>query len=670
MTRKQQLYFLAGILAWVLFVFIGYYYYHKPISLENLAGPLRSVIDLVISILLIGLCGGVGRLFLGCDLLPPVQRAVVHFCIGAGVLSIVWMGLGILGLFGILTGAMVLLVGWIVLFRQNLSWFKGLFTIRDAWREPGITEKFISIIAAFLVLYQLVIALSPPLKWDALAYHLQLPRQYLAAGNFLFIPENPYWGHPQIVEMIYTLAMSIHRAETAAVINWWVGILVLLGTFSLVNSQVSRIIPGASNSTSAGWISLASLLVGFTFRYEMGWSYADLFCAVFGLGALIIFSIWLESRQSRWFVWTGIFCGLAMGVKWTSGVLTLGFFLAVLIFNIKDKNGWKDTLLKLWFPGGAAVLLSISPWLLKNFIATGNPFFPYFLNTTWFDGARLASANPIPDSVNYLNLVFLPVTTTITGVDSAPGFGADLGPLLLLLALPGFLLFWRERMVQSVFFLLIPTGLALAVAGMRFGHLAQTRLYFAVLPGLALPAGLGWEWIRRQNFAQVRLRRIFSALILLVFFLSLWQDANWQARAGPGRVVLGQQPRQSYLENNLGFYILAMQELGRLSGNEKILMLWEPRGFYAPLNAQADLWIDTWRTYRRKYQAAQAVLDQWKNQGVTHLLVYQAGVELMETDPSQSADEDRAVYKDFIRLLPEPKTIGEVYYLYDLSSPR
>jgi 4-amino-4-deoxy-L-arabinose transferase-like glycosyltransferase len=663
-TRKYL--FLLGIIAWILFVLVGYYYYHKPISTGNLASPLSALLDIGINLAFLGLAGGIGRKILAEVALAPVERAVVQFCLGASILSLIWLGIGALKLYSLPLAVLILLAGWLLLRREILAWFKEFAVLRNAWKNAGNIEKLLCLLSAALVIFQLLIALSPPIKWDAMAYHLQLPRQYLASGGLRFVPENPYWGHPEIVEMMYTLLMSIHRFETAAVLNWSVGILILLGIFSFTNSLTRKITPAPLNSLPAGWIAVAALLAGFTFRYEMGWSYIDLFAGLFGLAALFVFWLWLENYQPRWFLWACFFSGLAMSVKWTSGVLSGGLFLATAFYTIAERRSWKELAFRLWLPGGLAALLVIAPWLIRNLVVTGSPLYPYFIGTPWFNAARLASANPPPEGLIWWQQVFLPLTTTITGVDSAPGFSSDPGPLLLLLALPGFWLFRRERVVQTIGILLIPAALAIGIGSLRLGHLNQTRLYYAVLPGLAAVAGLGWAWLQAQNPLQVRLRRIISTIILLVMLLAAWQDSIWQATYGPVRVFLGTQSRQSYLENTLGFHILAMQELEKLPPQSHTLFLWEPRGLYAPLNVQADLWIDVWRTDRREYQTASAILQHWKEEGFTHLLVYQGGVELIRPEVGKPASQDWLVFQELTGSLPTPKSIGDVYYLYRL----
>jgi hypothetical protein len=663
-TGRETL-LLGGIVTWILFVLGGYYYFHKPVTIEMIAAPAQGALDLLLACWITALAGGLGRRLLPAREVSAFERAALQYALGCGLLGLAWFAMSLLGLLR-LPLWLLLLAGTLLLFRDVRGWLGEFRELAASWRTTPAVEKLLALTVAVFLLFQLFVALAPPLKWDALTYHLQLPRQYLAAGRLVFIPENPYWGHPQLVEMLYTLAMSLHRAETAAVLGWNAGLVGLAGMFGFTNAQVSRLRP-EQTGTGAGWAAVAATAAGSTFRSLFGWSYTELFSVVFGMAVLVTFFRWLDTRRAGWFLWACLFCGLAMGTKWTAGVAAAGVFLAALVFTRRNRLAFKDLLLRLWLPGGAIFLAAILPWLVKNTLATGSPIYPYFVGTPWFDSARLASANPPAQTIDWWLHLLLPVSTTWAGIDSAPGFSTDVGPLLLLFAAIGLWHYRRDPGVQAGAILLVPAALAIGVAGLRLGHLMQTRLYFVLLPVGAWLAGLGWAWCQPLVLQGVRLRRILAAIVFLVLGLALWQDAWWIGWTTPGRVFQGVQTCQSYLENTLGFHVPAMQEIAALPEEARILMLWEPRGFYAPLNAQADLWIDRWRTDRRELETAQAILARWKSQGFTHLLVYQPGVELIRPPTGQPPGADWTILQETLRQLPEPLSIGGEYALYELK---
>ncbi len=661
---------LSGVLLWILLILGGYYYYHKPISLDMIGAPAAALLDLALVGLIAGLAGGLGQKILPARIFPPLERMAMHFGLGAGLIAFVWLGFGFVGLWRFPLAVPLLLVGNLLLRRNVGAWWQSFTAVGEAWRRAGTLERVLAGLSATLVLYQLLLALAPPTKWDALTYHLQMPRQYLEAGRLIFLPENPYWGHPQLVEMLYTLGASAHRVETASVIGWAAGVIFLLGLLSFTNTRLA-ILRGDSGSTNAGWMAVTAVVAGYTFRNLLSWAYTDGFSALFGLCGLILFLAWLDNDiqdagRGRWLLWAGVFAGLAAGTKWTAGVLALGIFLAALIFRKQTGPRWKTFLLA----GGLAFLV-VTPWLLKNLLVTGSPLYPYFFPTETLNAARMASANEFPPVTDWWLHLLLPLTTTWTGVDSAPGFSADLGPLLLLFALPGFIRWWRadgDRSPQArvMAFFLIPAALAMGIASIRMGHLMQTRLYFVLLPCLAVPAGWGWDWLQGQVLSGVRLRRIAGAVALLVMGLVFWQETHRMAQITPGSLLLGAKDRQAYQEETLGYHILAMQSMEELPADSRILMLWEPRGLYAPLNAQADLWIDRWRTDVRELGSAPAILQRWKGEGFTHVLLYEQGLEIIRPQEGQSPTPNWTVMEAMLPLLGDPISDTGPYQIYAL----
>jgi hypothetical protein len=188
-----------------------------------------------------------------------------------------------------------------------------------------------------------------------------------------------------------------------------------------------------------------------------------------------------------------------------------------------------------------------------------------------------------------------------------------------------------------------------------------------MLPVLALAAGWGWEWLQRQVIEGARLRRILGAVLLLVIGLACWADFRSLVSKGPVRLVLGIDSRQTYLENNLGWYSRAMDALYDLPPGSKPLMLWEARGLYAPLNTLADPWIDRYRGDLLEVDSPEGLLERWNAEGITHLMVYDLGLELIRPPTGGEAGPRWSTWLALQKLLPPPLSIGDTYALYDLK---
>ena len=658
--RKQILILLISLI-WILFIFGGYYYFHKPINLQTISTPLTAALNLILGLFVVCFAGGIGRKIFSAQSLPPLERAALQSALGAGVLGLFWLVLGAVGLFFVWLAWLVLLVGSFLLRKEIRGWLSDISSIVKSWQAANQLEKFLAIIVSILFLQQLLLALAPPLKWDALTYHLQLPRLYITAGNIHYIPENPYWGFPQIAEMLFTFAnLLLNTSVTGAVTCWGFGIVFFIGVLGFTNTHLARI-KQIEVGTNAGWMAVAVLMAGVTIRNQLGWSYTDLFAALFGLAVLITLFEWLDTDKLSWFRWACLFAGLAISVKWTAGVMLLGVILGLLLSRKSVRER-----LKMSFQGGLIALVPVVPWLIKNAVVTGNPLFPYFFSSPNFSVERISIANRFLQTFPWWQRIFLPFSITFTGVDSAAGFSTDPGPLLLLLGLPGLVIFWRERKTRWLAIILLPAFLAIGLFSLRFGDLFQPRLYFVVLAAVAILAGWGWFSLQSQTISGVRLRRLFGTMVALVMLFALFQDSQTLAQNSSLQVLLGGSSTQSYLEKGLGTYYFAMQRIEQLPATSKTLMLWEPRGLYAPLNAQPDLWIDRWITDRREQQTPDRILAQWKSQGFTHILVYLKGEELIHSLSDSSPSQDWTVYQQVISKLSFMEEIAGWYRLYSI----
>jgi len=99
---------------------------------------------------------------------------------------------------------------------------------------------------------------------------------------------------------------------------------------------------------------------------------------------------WVESReigksQPRWFVLAGLLAGFAAATKPNGLLLLLLLFFALAWGLGRVKTGIGMTFVQLALFVFLAIL-PLAPWLAKNFVWTGNPFFPFF--SAFFDGIR------------------------------------------------------------------------------------------------------------------------------------------------------------------------------------------------------------------------------------------------------------------------------------------
>jgi hypothetical protein len=653
--NSRRVVWLVAALVWSSVVLVGYYYVHKPVSLAQATALGRSLLDLFGAVMLVSLAGGLGRRLFPAQTLSALERFSIQAALGFGALGLLWLAIGALRLYSVGTAWLLLAVGWIILRRSCLHWLREIGAVRQQWEAAGRFGRMLALGSGVLIVGQLPYALAPPVKWDALVYHLELPRRYLEAGRFVFAENNPFWGHPQLFEMLSTWAVALHRPETAAALGWCIAAVLLLGVLGSTSRRTNA---------AAGWTAVAALVAGRSFRGMLAWGYVDGLAALYGLAALTALLHFHDSPRDsrRWAGWAGCFVGLAMGVKLTAGILLPVVILALALRGKSDTpKPWA-----LAVRAGLISLLVFAPWVLKNVLATGNPFYPHLWPTDWVSEERLAFYGGSGGSLGW-RTAWLPLALTWLGVEGAEGFAADIGPLLALLALPGLLVRWRQRDSQLVGIWVLAGWLAIAVGEHYSPYLGQTRLYFALLPAVALAAAWGWHALQHVAVGQVRLRTVMAVLIMLVLVLSLWQDGLSLARLNPVSVMLGVRPAAQYLDQALGWYAPAMRALQELPSEARPLLLWEPRGLYAPPRAEPDTWIDRWYLDRQAIGDPQAILHSWRVEGYTHLLLYDTGADFERSHRHELSQADWAALDTLLSHLTQLTDFGGAFHLYSLG---
>lgn len=131
--------------------------------------------------------------------------------------------------------------------------------------------------------------------------------------------------------------------------------------------------------------------------------------------------------------------------------------------------------------------------------------------------------------------------------------------------------------------------------------------------------------------------------------------------------MLGVESDMEYLKSKLGWYPVAMEQISDLPGELRILILWDERGFYAPLNSTADPLIDRWYLDSLLYQEPEKILKSWRYEGYTHLLIYRLGMEFERQRRTELTQEHWQMLDTLLDSLQAPTSYGETYELYSIQ---
>jgi len=657
-----------GLFAGFTALVVGYYVIHKPITPQVALPVVVSILRLGMAVWIAAVAGAMGRRLLPAILEEPLARLSVQAALGLGLLGLAWLGIGAAGGFHVLAAA-ALLAGLTAWLRRNLfAWLRDWRALVEIWGAASRYGRSLAVIVALLFGAMLLPALAPPIMYDALVYHLALPQRYIEAGRFVYLPEIMYWGMPQTGEMLYTWSMLVGGAQVAAALGWCFGLLACAGCLGLAYRYLTA---------DAAVTSVAALLAGYSMVELLAAAYIDWLVILFGtawFAALALFAQADDERhRRRLLALAGVFAGFALGSKYTAGVLLI-CGAAVILWQYRGD-------LRRLFPAlalyGLASALAVAPWLVKNWLFTGNPAYPFLFPAGAMTSLRLSIYQGGAPFGDWRDVLFLPWRATLLGVHQGPGYSIAMGPLLVGLGACAVLA--GRRLPQPARKTLAAAGAAVMagflvwmVVGRFSSYLMQIRLYLAFFPALALLAGAGYLGLERLALPGVRLGRIAGALTLLVMVLNLIEVGLAAQQMGAAGVIIGQKTALDYRGANLGQYVLASQALKELPPDSSALMLWETRSFDCYPMCQPDEILDRWLRERYPQPGAaprgpEEIQSSLQSMGYTHLLVHTAGVEFVR-------QEGRAIYRAedwqaleaLLARLPVVQSFGAAYQLYVL----
>ena len=662
MKKKNPIISAIIAFSWLIIIIIGYFVTHKPINPSQAFIFASHIWKILLCLGVVCISGGLGKTFFRLEEFPSRVRSFLQVGLGIGLLSLSVLLIGSIWKINpqILGGLLVVFA--IISYRFIGQWAKDLLQGDSELTTPNdLSIKTMGTVIGIIFLTQFFVSLAPATRYDALNYHLTLPKAYLVFEKIQDVPWLIMSGMPQVSEMIYTILLALGGESAVLIFNWIIGVLLSLGLFGFLQQKLDR---------HSAWVGVGSLFGGYTLASALSWGYVDLMAAFFGLGVIILLDHSLVSGKKHHYILAGVFSGLAFGCKYPAGVIFLAGLFTLIVYFLKNKDQVNLKNIALFIFGAG---LFASPWLLKNIIMTGNPVYPFFFESGSMSQLRLNVYQGMSTYGDLLDLFLLPIRATIMGVDDTHGYSVSIGPLLLGLGMLAFL-GWDQKSENHkktivVAGLLSLFGLFIWALGNQFsGYLIQTRFYFVLFPTFAILAGFGYAQLRGYKIGQIRIKRLVDILIILVLVFNAFQIISEMIEKNVFVYVLGNMSKKEYLEHNLGWYARAMHEIDFLGDESKILMLYEPRGYGCIPVCDPDEILDHWKLAYSEFNSEDEILSAWKSNGFTHILVYKKGMEFLreDQDPHHPEIELDALEK-FTTRLPLVANYGDWYSLYQLN---
>lgn len=309
---------------------------------------------------------------------------IVSVATGFGVFALGILALGLIGILGcgsLAAAGIAMAASWLWDQRGRAS--------AAAPKEPGAWWPiWVLGLLALLLVGDLLACLSPEWFLDARMYHLALPERYLVTGKIPVMEGHLLTFLPLNTEMLYTAAMAFGGEEAAKLLNAGCGILLLaavaglagrLGASSVPPPRVLRP-PDAGPTaglawprTRASWIAALVLCTFPLTMIENEIAFSDNLRAVWETLALVA-AVDVMARRPGAVTLAALFAGLAMGAKYLAvlrgGLLVLGFLLLRGYGRVGARARTAG-----WFVLAASLV--VGPWLVRNWLAGGDPVYPF-----------------------------------------------------------------------------------------------------------------------------------------------------------------------------------------------------------------------------------------------------------------------------------------------------
>lgn len=648
-----------GATLWIALALVFYYYTHKPFTVDFISSAVLDLWQIFIGVAIMALSGGIGLWILTNRAnFSPLTNIALQAALGAGLIGLVVFLIGATIGFHISYFAVLLFVGFFLLRRHILHWIKQWTQLKTVFSKNGLVIT-LAIATGLLLLWTLAVALAPPLHFDALTYHLALPRNYQLSGNIAYTSDNIFWGMPQQIEMLYLFAMGLGGAEAATMLGWGLGALTLIGLLGYLKEMVNL---------TAAWVAVACLLGGSSLASSLSWGYTEWPVMLYGLGVFVALDTWRHSSNRAYLLLAAALAGFALGSKYTAGQLIVIGLVIISWDGFKKRD--PRALTNLLYFGSLSALISL-PWWIKNWLATTNPFYPLLYPAGAMTQLRLDHyRGEIWGS--WLDMLILPWQAVVWGVEGKQEFSWSIGPLML-----GFgALSWvgwqargsEEKRLLSTSAIATVTGFVIwAVASRLNGLLIQTRLYVAFFPAWAILGGIGFDALANLRAAGIRFGRIGAAVLLMVFTFNLIEIGGEVSQKAPFAVLNGTLSPAAYRARNLGSYAEALSALEELPPDARVLMLWETRSLDCLPNCDPDETIDRWYETSLTHASAEEILHFWQVDGYTHLLLNKIGLEFILENDGRISSANWKKLETLLSMLAPPNNIAPGYELYELT---
>jgi len=278
-----------------------------------------------------------------------------------GLYGYVIFFLGVMGLLYtkfVLPVTVLFALGTIIIFKPALK-----------FRRLSKGEIFLIFLLTAQAIINITGVLGPERSFDALWYHLTLPKLYVQNHAITYFPGwlLYYSAMPKLTEMLYTVALLFKSEVVAKCIHFLFGLLVLDGIYKITRKSFDRS------------ISLMAVLIFYS-NLVVGWmsitGYIDLARTFYELMTFWAFLLFAQKRKRIYLILSAVFMGLTISTKLIS-VGSFIIYVPLFLWFFGIRKNLRQTLRYLIIFIIISLLIPL-PWFIFSYIHTGNPVYPIF----------------------------------------------------------------------------------------------------------------------------------------------------------------------------------------------------------------------------------------------------------------------------------------------------
>jgi hypothetical protein len=294
---------------------------------------------------------------------------------------------------------------------------------------------------------------------DAIAYHFLGPKVWLRDGAIRPVPDEPCTAFPAIVESSYGALMAIggQRAPELFAVTGFVALLLVTAGLTL------RI----GGSVGSAWWAVAFVA---TMPAVYRGAYGGFIDAIYAAFVLCSARIAFDAQRRSDFALAAIFCGFAMGTKYT-GIIAAAALLAVALALVcrAPRADAKAAINGLTLAAPIALVIA-APAYARNWLVLGSPIYPPTPGLLRLFSIKYMSPQAVEGFYHYIR---------VRGF----GMGRSLGAFLLL---PFHLTYYTSRFNGAGGIGLAPLALApFGIISTRHDSFTRALVWFGMILTLA-----------------------------------------------------------------------------------------------------------------------------------------------------------------------------------------